>query len=190
MRAIRVVCLIGVAVGVITMAFQPTEMPVVPFPGSGHTVVLLADIARSADYRLLVTIPTSGPASSDLDEERISCEFNVTLTGPGHAPYRRDIQTLYRFGRIGSMHLDEFSSDASWYLNRGSLSMEVSGTGSCNAIASRGGALSIKPEQTHTTEVYLLNQLMYWGGRGLVALGFLALALMEIRPATVRPKQP
>lgn len=181
MRTIRVVCLLAVAVGAIVMASAPTEMPVVPFPGSGQTVTLLADIARGGDYKLLVTIPTSGPTASDLDEARIPCEFDVTLTGSGQPPRRHHIQTLNRFARIGSMHLDELSSDVSWAINRGSLAVQVSGTGSCNAIASRGGALSIERDQTHTTEIYLLNQLIYWGGRALVVLGLLVLALMELR---------
>jgi hypothetical protein len=190
MRVVRIAALVAVAVGAIGIASQPTELPVLPFPGPGHTIVLLADIDRSGNYRLQVLTPMPGSTQVALDEEHIPCELEVTLTEGGQPPSSRHIQTLYRSGQIGSMRLDVFNSDAHWALERGSISVQVSGTARCDAITARGGALSIQLEQTHTTESYLLHRLLYWGARGLVALGLLVLTFMEFRSALVQARRP
>jgi hypothetical protein len=79
------------------------------------------------------------------------------------------------------MHLDELTSDASWHLERGHISLEATGTSNCEGITSRGGALSLERTEGHTTERYLFGLLLYWGSRTIVALSVLVLAFIEVR---------
>lgn len=188
-RVIRLVCLIGIALGSLAMFLEPSPMPVVPFPGSGRSVRFTSEVSEGGDYVLLVTTPTRD-AAVGLSEQRLTCGVDITIIPEGKTPERQRVQTLSRVGQIGSMHLDELTSDASWHLGRGRVSLEATGTSNCEGIASQGGALSIERTEGHPTERYLFGLLLYWGSRALIALSVLVLAFMEVRwtrPESVRP---
>jgi hypothetical protein len=184
-RVIRLVCLIAIALGSLSVFFESSPMPVVPFPGSGRSVRFASEVSEG-DYVLLVTTPTPN-AALGLSEQRLSCEVDITIMPEGKTSERQRVQTLSRVGQIGWMHLDELTSDASWHLGRGHISLEATGSSNCETITSQGGTLSLERTGGHPTERYLLGLLRYWGSRALVAFSVLVLAFMEIR--WTRPEQ-
>lgn len=180
MRSLRIFCMMGIAAALITPWFaQETEDLAVPIPGSDRVVSFIVDASSAGEYKVIVWTPVD-VGEAGFGAKQIHCGLDISVTPSGTATIRKRTKIFSRNGQIGSMHIDQYSSDAAWNIQRGKVSIEVTGIQDCGGFLSAGASLFFQHSINQPTETYLAHQLFTWLVRVFGILGFTGLLLHEI----------
>jgi hypothetical protein len=161
---------------------RDAQFEIVPFPGPGLSVKLLADVRSSGQYYLRLDIPKADQALG-LGADTISCPLVVTLTSQSGSPIRAELSSFARYGEFGFGKVQYYRGNTSWQLHAGEHTVEISSPGPCDTITQRGGAVSLEQEVTHPTERYLWATFRHSGGIVCLAGGLIALLILEFTRA-------
>ena len=151
----------------------------VPFPASGLTVKMIADIGHKGDYHLVIAM-LKVDEQLGLTEESVPCSLAVTLEGSGNLPTTKQITSIKRYAEFGFGRIQYYKS-FDWHLGRGEYGVSITTLKDCPVAISRGATVSIEQSVTHITERYLAVLLSYWCGVVLLSVGLLGLVFCEFR---------
>jgi hypothetical protein len=161
MKIARRICIVLTALGALMLAVpRDQSFDVVPFPATGLTVKMTAEIAHDGDYHLVSAMPVVGQQVA-LSEETVPCELAVTLVRTGQPPITNEITSISRYAEFGFGRIQYYKS-ANWHLRRGEYEISIAGVKDCPAAVSRGATVSIEESASHITERFLTGVLRYW----------------------------
>src|SRR4051794_24930033 len=125
MKILRRICIGFVALGsVLLFARRDSGLDPLPFPGSGLTVKMLAEVKTDGDYRIQASMPKADHALA-VAPETIPCSLTVNITRDGKPPIKAELNTLSLYGEYGFAGI-QYYKGGRWHLTPGEYVVEIS----------------------------------------------------------------
>jgi hypothetical protein len=181
-KALRIVLIVGVLLGVAVLYFDEKAQPfgAVPFPGPGQYVQLPLRVLFRSTYKVEAAIPTLGNPLTLDKEPPIRCDLTVTIKDDRNVVSTQRVTSITRGARFGYGHTDLYRVGKGVEILPGEYTVVFEGSGQCEQAAARGGTVELVEDVGDPTSHYLLMQARH----GLALLlgfgGSVSLVFLEI----------
>ena len=181
MRALRIVLLLGVFLGVAILLIEENSPPpdTVPFPGTAQWVRIPLKLHSGGMYFVKIVLPTVGQPAS-LREQTLACEVLTEIRRDAEAIRSQRTTSIRRTGSLGFWHVDEYQAGASFRLPRGQYAVTFLGVGPCMEATQRGALITLEEDVGDPTSNYLYYLVRHGFALLLTFGGVVALLLAEM----------